>query len=276
MTKQANLTFIGAGNMAKAILGGLIANQYPKASLTACAPAKDELAWIRDNFGIATHSNNNTALPETDVLVLCVKPQVMQEVCEVLREGVQTHRPLIISIAAGITSNQLETWLGGDLAIVRCMPNTPAQVHLGATGMFANTQVSDEQKDIASQLFEAVGMAIWVATEHDIHTVTALSGSGPAYCFMFIEAMENAAKTLGLPDTEARLLAIQTMRGAAELAKQSEDTPAELKRKVMSPGGTTERAIARFEQDQLPAIVKSALHDAWQRSYELAGEKAPD
>ncbi len=271
----AHLNFIGAGNMARAILGGLIAKGYQASSISACAPSSEELKSLQEEYQVSTSLDNNAFIAQTDVLLLCTKPQVLQAACEGLRDSVQARKPLIVSIAAGVTIAQIEEWLGGGLPVVRCMPNTPAMVHIGASGLFANSLVSAEQKTLAANLFESVGLVAWVPTEADLHTVTALSGSGPAYCFMFIEAMEKAAIGLGLNATDARALAIQTMRGAAELAFRSDESPEQLKRRVMSPGGTTERAVSRFEQEKLADIVADAIGDAWSRSYELAGEKPP-
>jgi len=295
---SSRLTFIGAGNMAKAILSGLIAKQYPTTCLRVCSPVEDELDWIEQQWGLATNTDNKAFIADSDAVILCVKPQVMLPVCEQLRESIQQYRPLTISIAAGITINQLETALtkpiatmnakteptngsnaghqSSPLPIVRCMPNTPAQVHLGATGLFANDHVSEAQQLLVKSLFEAVGIALWVGQEADLHGVTALSGSGPAYCFWFLDAMENAATGLGLPAELSRQLAIQTMLGAAALAAQSSASPNQLKLKVMSPGGTTEKAIARFEQEGLAASVALAMKDAWERSHELAGDSLPD
>lgn len=261
--------------MARAILGGLLAKGYPQHALTACSPVQNELDWMEQQFGIATSADNKKTVGQTDALVLCVKPQVMQTVCEDLQDQVQQHKPLIISIAAGITVKQLQTWLGGNVAIVRCMPNTPSQVHLGAAGLFANETTAPLQKQMTQQIFEAVGLAVWLNNEADLHGITALSGSGPAYCLLFLDAMETAARKFGLSETVCHKLAVQTMLGAAELAKQSELSPDELKRKVMSPGGTTERAISTFEQLRLTDIVGTAMYDAWIRSYELAGDDIP-
>ncbi|WP_020406023.1 pyrroline-5-carboxylate reductase [Hahella ganghwensis] len=269
----AHLNFIGAGNMARAILGGLVDKGYPASSISACSPSNDELESLKMDFQIKTSLDNTTYLEQTDVLLLCTKPQVLQKACEAIRDSVQARKPLIVSIAAGVTIEQIEEWLGGELPVVRCMPNTPAQVHIGASGLFANARVSEDQKALTTRLFESIGLVAWVSSESDLHTVTALSGSGPAYCFMFIEAMEKAAIELGLNNSDARALAIQTMRGAAELASRSDESPEQLKRRVMSPGGTTERAVWRFEQEKLPEIVAAAMRDAWTRSYELAGEE---
>ena len=276
MNTTLQLTFIGAGNMASAILKGLLANNYSKSALTVCAPLEDELLQIEQQFGLTTSLDNKAPIADSEVIVLCVKPQIMQEVCTEIRPLVQQHKPLVISVAAGINTRQMTEWLGGDnLAVIRCMPNTPAQVKFGATGLYANPKVSEQQQQFAQSLFESVGIALWVKEETDLHTVTALSGSGPAYCFWFLDAMETVATQLGLPAEISRQLAIQTMRGAAELAFTSNESPGQLKQRVMSPGGTTERAIAKFEDENMRAIIVEAMRDAWARSYQLAGESLP-
>lgn len=275
MTNSPQLTFIGAGNMANAIINGLMATNYPKSALTVCAPVEQELKQIEQQFGIMTTRDNTAPIADSDVIILCVKPKVMEQVCREISAQVQHYQPLIISIAAGISTKQLTAWLGGPGAVVRCMPNTPAQVHRGASGLYANAQVASHQRSLAQNLFESVGSAFWLAEEKQLHAVTALSGSGPAYCFWFLEAMEQAATGLGLSAQMARQLAIQTMRGAAELAGNSDESPARLKQRVMSPGGTTERAIARFDKDNMATIVAAAMEEAWVRSYQLAGETVP-
>jgi len=275
MTNSPQLTFIGAGNMATAIINGLMATNYPKSALTVCAPIEQELKQIEQQFGIMTASDNTARIAASDVIILCVKPQVMEQVCREISAQIQHYQPLIISIAAGLSTTQLTAWLGGPAAIVRCMPNTPAQVHRGASGLYANAQVASHQRSLAQSLFESVGIAFWLEEEKQLHAVTALSGSGPAYCFWFLEAMEQAAVSLGLPTQMARQLAIQTMRGAAELAGNSDESPAQLKRRVMSPGGTTERAIAKFDNDNMATIIAEAMEQAWARSYQLADETVP-
>jgi pyrroline-5-carboxylate reductase len=196
----------------------------------------------------------------------------MEEICEQLAASSPDRYPLIVSIAAGITTSHLQSWLGGDTAIVRCMPNTPALVGKGASGLFANKFVSDDQKQLAEQIMSAVGLSVWVDTEADIDTVTALSGSGPAYFFLFMEAMQNAAKEMGISNELARQLTYQTALGAAELALNSTDDIAVLRRNVTSPGGTTEQAINKFEDGGLRELVTSALQAARDRSIELADE----
>ena len=204
--------------------------------------------------------------------MLAVKPQVMQTVCSQIGEltAVQSRQPLFISVAAGTPLARLESWLGGSPSVVRCMPNTPALVGRGATGLFANAKVSADQRDIAQAMLAAVGVSVWVDAEADLDTVTAVSGSGPAYFFLFMEAMQEAAREMGLSADLARLLVVETAAGAAQLAAQSDVDTGELRRRVTSPGGTTEQAIQQFEAGELRALVKRAMAAAHQRSVELA------
>jgi pyrroline-5-carboxylate reductase len=266
------VTFIGAGNMASAIIGGMIDNGHPATAITATSPSDAFLAPIHERYGIRTNTDNADAVRGADVVVLAVKPQVMREVCEGLRDTLQRQRPLIISVAAGLTAETLLQWLGGDLPLVRCMPNTPSLVGAGAAGLFATAQVSAEQRAQASALLEAVGLVEWVEDEALLDAVTAVSSSGPAYFFLMFEAMEEAGVRLGLPADTARRLAIQTALGAAKMAQQSDQTPAQLKRNVMSPGGTTERAIEHLEQAGLRRIMDEAMDACAARAREMADE----
>ena len=215
-------------------------------------------------------------MAHVDVLVLAVKPQVMRKVCTEIAADVQARRPLCVSIAAGITLTHLQHWLGADIGIVRCMPNTPALVSKGASGLFANTGVSASQRKLAAELMSSVGLAVWLEQESDIDTVTALSGSGPAYFFLFMEAMQAAAIDMGLSAELARALTYQTAAGAAELAQHSAEDTAQLRRNVTSPGGTTERAIESFEKGALRELVQRSLQAARLRSTELAAEFGKD
>ncbi len=269
------ITFIGAGNMASAIIKGLLAGGFSAAQLSASCPDTAQLDTLSAEYGIATTTDNTRFTASADIVVLAVKPQIMESVCTGLRDTVQQRRPLIISIAAGLSSSRIETWLGGDLPVVRVMPNTPAQVLKGATGLFANPRVSEPQREQADRIFRAVGITEWFDDEMQLHAVTALSGSGPAYVFLFIEALEAAGVACGLPADKARRLAIQTLAGAAELAATSDLPPAELKRRVMSPGGTTEQAIRTFEAGGFEKLVRRAVHAAWARGFELAGDTPP-
>ncbi len=263
------ICFVGAGNMANAIVGGLVQKGFSPSNIIASAPAQEHLDQIKANWGVTTSIDNGASVKQAAVIVLSVKPQILKQVCEELSVNLN-HRPLIISIAAGIELNSLNAWLGHDQAIVRCMPNTPAQVLKGASGLIANEQVSDEQKALSTELFSGIGIVEWLADESQMHSVTALSGSGPAYIFMMIEAMEAAAIKQGIEAGTARKLAAQTVLGAAQMVLSSDISPGQLKKNVMSPGGTTERAIQVFEQNNLPEIVDKAMQAAADRSVELA------
>jgi len=268
----STITFIGAGNMAGAIIGGMLESGFSPNDVIATSPSDDVLAPLRERLGIRTETDNAVAVAESDVVVLAVKPQIMREVCEQMRDAVQARRPLIVSVAAGLPAETLEAWLGGELPLVRCMPNTPALVGAGAAGLFANDRVDAAQRRLATELMEAVGLVEWVEDEALLDAVTAVSGSAPAYFFLMFEAMEEAGVKLGLPADTARRLAMQTALGAAKMALASDKPPAELKRNVMSPGGTTERAIAHLEQAELRRIMAEAMTACADRAAEMADE----
>lgn len=268
----SKITFIGAGNMASAIIGGLIESGVAPSDITATAPNESELAALKQRLGVNTQTDNNAAIEQADVVVLAVKPQIMHDVCDAMRESVQQQAPLIISIAAGLDADTIDQWLGGGNALVRCMPNTPSLVGIGASGLYANAAVSDTQRTLATQLMEAVGIAEWVEDEHLLDAVTAVSGSAPAYFFLMFEAMEEAAVKLGLPAATARRLAIQTALGAATMAQKSDKDPATLKQNVMSPGGTTERAIQHMEDAQLRTTIADAMQACADRAQAMAKE----
>jgi len=183
---------------------------------------------------------------------------------------IQQKKPLVVSIAAGINQHSLSQWLGADTAIVRCMPNTPALVLTGATALHANTKVTAEQRNLAENILRSVGIALWVKDESELDAVTAVSGSGPAYYFLLMEAMEKAALELGLSEVTARLLVQQTALGAAKIALESPESPEQLRKRVASPGGTTQRAIETFEQGGFTELVSKALHAARDRSIEMS------
>jgi pyrroline-5-carboxylate reductase len=266
------IAFIGAGNMARALFGGLIKQGYPADSILATDPS-DACLDQAAKLGVRTSRDNNAAVAFAKVLIIAVKPQVSMQVLQPLQPLLQKQRPLLISIAAGINLQSLQRWCGEDLPIVRCMPNTPALVQTGATGLFANPQVSAAQKKQAESILEAVGSAVWVDTEQQLDAVTAVSGSGPAYFFMVMEAMQEAGVKLGLSAQVAEQLTLQTALGAARMALQSDIGVAELRRQVTSPGGTTERAIATFEQGGLKQLFSSAMENCARRSVELAREQ---
>lgn len=263
------LAFIGAGNMAKAIIGGLIAQGYDAKKITASGPRIENLQQVADEFSVKITIDNLAAARNAEVIILSVKPQMLKQVATEIASAI-SHQPLIISLAAGITTDSLQSWLGGNSSLVRAMPNTPSQVLLGATGLFANAQVTVAQKEIAQNILSAVGIVTWVDKEPLINTVTAVSGSGPAYYFLFMEAMIEAAIQQGMSPTDAKALTLQTALGAATLAVKSDLDVSELRRRVTSPKGTTEQAILSFESDQLRAIVAKAMQACANRADELS------
>lgn len=265
------IAFIGGGNMAASLIGGLRAQGIPATSICASDPGADNRAELQATHGIETFADNGQALAGADVVVLAVKPQVMQAVCRDLAGHLQANQ-LIVSIAAGINCTSLQDWLGAQTprAIVRCMPNTPSLLRQGVSGLFANAQVSDAQKQQAEQLLSAVGLALWLDKEALIDAVTAVSGSGPAYFFLMIEAMTAAGEQLGLPRETAAQLTLHTALGAARMACESDLEAAELRRRVTSPNGTTEAAIKAFQAGGFEPLVQQAMNAAAHRSAELA------
>ncbi|MCW8907043.1 MAG: pyrroline-5-carboxylate reductase [Sedimenticola sp.] len=264
------IAFIGSGNMAASLIGGLVADGYDPQHIIASDPSQEKLADLCARFSIRSASDNSSAVAQADVVVLAVKPQMLEQVCQDLAPQVQQGKPLVVSIAAGIREQHLQTWLGGKVALVRSMPNTPAMLQSGATVLHAGAGVSETQRDLAESILRAVGLTRWVDDEALMDVVTALSGSGPAYFFLVMEAMEEAATGNGLDAESARLLTIQTALGAARMAIESSDSPATLRQKVTSPGGTTERALSILEEGQLRTLFKKAIEGAAERSRELS------
>ncbi|WP_090205205.1 pyrroline-5-carboxylate reductase [Ectothiorhodospira magna] len=272
-----NIAFIGAGNMARSLIGGLVADGWDPCALWAADPNEDQRSLVSQQWPkVHVTPTNEEAIAHCEVLVLAVKPQVMAQVARPLAAQVQARKPLVVSIAAGVPSEAIERWLGGDLAVVRGMPNTPALVGSGATGLVANARVNEQQRDLAESLMRAVGMTVWLTDETQIDAVTALSGSGPAYLFLFIEALEDAGTQLGLPRETARLLALQTAFGAARLALESDEDAATLRARVTSRGGTTEQALAVLEAGGLRDLMQQALTAARNRSHALADQLGRD
>lgn len=267
---NTHITFIGAGNMAQALVGGLLAKDWPANALTLTDINTDALESLGANTGVNITNDNKQAVANADVVVLAVKPQVLKHVCSDL-VGALANQPMVISIAAGITTAQLTQWLSYS-KIVRVMPNTPSLVQAGAAGLFAAESVSDDEKALADTILQAAGICRWFNDESQLDAVTAVSGSGPAYFFSLMEAMIAAAKNLGLDQEDASQLVLQTALGAAKLAQQSHDSPATLRRNVTSPGGTTAAALAVFEQADFGALVETAIIAAKQRSVELSAD----
>lgn len=263
------LAFIGAGNIATAIISGLLEQGYPQHKLGVTDPFDDQLRPFRER-GIETSQQNDTAVLSADVVILCVKPNVMLSVVKSIATSVQKNRPLVISVAAGITLDSLAEWLGDESALVRCMPNTPALVQLGASGLFANPRVSDKQKSWTETILNAIGISLWVDSERQMDTVTAISGSGPAYFFYIIEIMQQLGIDLGLSPESASKLVLQTALGAATMAHQSTENATELRRRVTSPGGTTEAALGSLMEDKLMKVFEKAIKAAESKSVELS------
>jgi pyrroline-5-carboxylate reductase len=268
--QDKHIAFIGAGNMATALIQGLLARGLPCANIWASDPDEAKLERLSNELGINATTKNEEAVEHADIVILAVKPQLIKAVLAPLQQTLNSWPVLIISIAAGITTESLEKLIAQDQSIIRCMPNTPALVQAGASALFANTNCSEADKAVAEKILEAVGTVCWLEQEDDMHTVTALSGSGPAYFFLFIEALRDAAIQRGLAADLADALAKQTALGAAKLALQSDDGVDILRQKVTSPGGTTEAAITQLEKDAFRAIIARAIAQARSRSEELA------
>lgn len=256
--------------MGGAILRGLIRQGYPATAIIATGRDSERLQMLADETGVRVTGNNAEAIEQAEVVILGVKPQMMKAVCEPLVEVVQRRQPLLISIAAGLQLASLESWLGGHLPLVRSMPNTPSLVGAGIAGLYANPRVTAVQKGWVETISQAVGQAVWVESESQLDAVTAISGSGPAYYFLFTEALAKAGEQLGLSPELALQLARQTAAGAGRMLESAEDSPAELRRKVTSSGGTTEQAILSFEQTGLRSLVTAATAAAAARAAELA------
>lgn len=267
---QSKVLFIGGGNMAASLIGGLLADGQPADCLTVVEPLAERRQWLQARFGIQTLEQ----VPATahDMLVLAVKPQTLAPVCKQWRDYVQTHQPVVLSIAAGIRTGDMARWLGDYRNIVRAMPNTPALIQAGATGLYACPQVSPKGRALSESVLRAAGLTLWVDDEALIDSITAISGSGPAYFFLFMECLQSAAQALGLETNQARLLTLQTALGAARMALESEDDLGTLRQRVTSPGGTTEQALQQFRQDNLAAIVQRAAQAAAERARSLADE----
>ena len=268
---KPRLAFIGGGNMAKSLICGLIDKGFSSRCISVSDPVEKNLDQLNRKFGIATTSDNSIAAKDVDLIVLCVKPQILESVCKELQASLN-QTPPAISIAAGIPLSLLMDWLGENTPIIRCMPNTPALVQSGAAGMFANQNVDKKLRNLAEEIFDAVGLCCWLEKEEDIDLVTAVSGSGPAYFFLFMEAMEKVAIDLGLDQEISRKLIIQTVLGAAKMAAESDMNPSELRSCVTSPGGTTEKAVNAFLEGDIMGLFNKAMNKALERATEMAKE----
>lgn len=267
-----HIAFVGAGNMASSIIGGLIDSGHPARCISAADPFPASLERLQEIAPVNVCSDNSQAAANADVIILAVKPQAMAEATTSIAPAVQSNGAVVISIAAGVTIASMQARLGPQAAIVRCMPNTPALLGCGASGLFANDNCSQQQRDHTQSILSAVGITCWVDTEQALDAVTALSGSGPAYYFLFMEAIIDAGCELGLDRNTATTLAMQTALGASRMAIESDVDLVELRRRVTSPAGTTERAIQMFEQDGLREVVTNAMRAAAERAAEMARE----
>ncbi len=268
----ASITFIGGGNMARSLVAAQLAHGVPARLVRVAEPRAEARATLEREFGVATFADNATAIVGTDCIVLAVKPQVMAAACASLAPPLTNTRPLVLSIAAGVRIAQLERLLGAAHAIVRCMPNTPALVGAGAAGLCANANTTPAQRALAEAILAAAGQVRWIDDEARMDAVTALSGSGPAYFFLLVEAMEDAGVALGLPRATARVLAAQTCLGAGRMLTQSDEPAATLRQRVTSPHGTTAAALGVFAQGGFRQLVAQAMDAACQRGDALSRE----
>ena len=272
MNNIRKLAFIGGGNMAAALIGGLIKRGLPAGNVVVADPSPDQLQRLTAQFRIRTAADNALAVSGAEVVVLAVKPQQMRAVAAGLAAHLGGQPPLVISVAAGIPHAALARWFGPRVAVVRTMPNRPALNGFGATGLYAPPSVGAAQRALAESIMAAVSATVWVEHESQMDTVTALSGSGPAYFFLFMEALEAAAHERGLPDEVAHRLTLETAYGAAQMARQSTESLATLREQVKSKGGTTAAALEVLDAAGLRAIVAHAVAAADRRSAELGAE----
>ena len=269
MTKIA---FIGAGNMAKAIVIGLVNNGITATNIMVANPSPEKRLALAEHYGVLQTDNNTTAAQFADVIVLCVKPYLISKVCKKISQSIDIANKSFISVAAGTTVAQIQQALGGNYPVIRVMPNTPSQLGLGMSGLFASPEVNNTQKQMATQLMTAVGKIIWLKTEDQIDDIIAVAGSAPAYFFLFMEAMEKQAQQLGFSAQESRMLVEQTALGAAQMVIKNSVPISELRKNVTSKGGTTQAALAQFEKDGLEKIVANAMNAAIKRAKEMAQE----
>jgi pyrroline-5-carboxylate reductase len=267
------VAFIGGGNMTLAIAGGLLRSGFHAANISISEPLAEQRKHLAKVLPGTTISADNAAVTEhADSVVLATKPQVLAEVCRGLANAVQKQKPLVLSIAAGVHSSDIENWLGGGLAVVRVMPNQPALLGLGVSAIYANNNCDDDDRELAATLMAAVGKVVRVDTEADIDAVTAISGTGPAYFYLLIDMLLQSAIAMGLSEATARTLAVETAVGAAALAANNDDAMSELIARVRSPGGTTAAAFDSLEQHDVRAIFAAAFTAARTRASDLANE----
>ena len=272
MNSQKNtIGFIGAGNMASALIAGLINSGVNPEDITASSPEDSHLTTLSNDFGIKTTKDNKEIGKRCKTIVLAVKPQIVNSVLDELSGLINSGQHLIVSIAAGIKIADIQESLDGNQRIIRAMPNTPASIRSGVTALCANENSSEEDLRVATGIFESVGVTC-LLEEQSLDLYTSLIGSGPAYIFYLVEILLESSKALNFKDNEIKNLLLNMIIGSAELVKQSSDSPKTLREKVTSPGGVTERALEVFEEEELKAIIQRAIEEATRRSIEL-GDK---
>jgi len=271
MENKTVIGFIGAGNMAYALIKGLLSNGFDAKNINVSDSNEELLIKRQSELNISTYSDNNSLLNNSDIVVFAVKPQVLSMVCLQLKNKVKPNH-LFVSIVAGIRGNDINRWLGGNFALVRTMPNTPALFQSGVTGLFANDLVSNQQKELVTSILSSVGECFWVDDEKLIDAITAISGSGPAYFFLLMQSITQAATALGLDEKTANSLSIQTSLGASLMATKSGKDSKTLRKEVTSPNGTTQAAIESFQDQNFEGIVAAATRAAYDRARELSND----
>ncbi len=264
------VAFIGAGNMARAIAIGLINSGVAAKNIIVANPSSEKRLALANEFGVSQTSDNIQAADFADIIVLCVKPHFIKDVCQQLSQSIDISDKLFISVAAGTKIEQIQSALASNASVVRVMPNTPSQLGLGMSGMFASNEVNESEKVAADKLMSAVGKIIWLNSEDKINAITAIAGSGPAYYFLFMEAMQQQAQNFGFNEQEARMLVEQTALGAAQMVVHNNIPISTLRENVTSKGGTTHAALAQFKQDGLANLVQDATNAALSRAEQMA------
>lgn len=270
---NSSLCFIGGGNMARSLIGGLLARGVDAGRITVADPVAEQLQALRDRFGVNVTPDNAAAVQGADIVVLAVKPQEMRRVVTGLAASL-ANSPLLISVAAGIRASDIQRWAG--VPVVRAMPNRPALQGCGMTGLFATADVSAERRALAAELLSAVGATLWLEHEAQMDVVTAISGSGPAYFFLLIEMLEQTGVALGLPAEISHRLAVETAYGSGLMAREASESPATLRLQVTSPGGTTAAALQHLEAHKVRDIFAAAVTAATRRGTQLAEEFGAD
>ena len=261
--------FIGGGNMASCIVSGLSNTNTDKYRITVCDPNQAKLDLLKEKYKVEICLSNKKAVKHADLLILAVKPQSIRSVINEIQSLIKSSA-IIISVAAGVKTTSIKSWLGKSNVIIRAMPNTPSAVLCGATGLYTNPETSEKTKNQVKEIFDAIGYSCWVDNEKDINAVIALSGSSPAYFFKIFEIMQDIGQELGLDEKKAFELLIQTFIGSSKMIRKMDNTPAQLREQVTSPGGTTERALNVFSKENLASTLREAMHKAYERAEEMS------